>query len=173
MEQFAFKDLTLTLFERCCEEIDFPAGLALQSYLRSGVDDAQRIIDWTKRTGRQVTVRLIKGAYWDYESINAERMGWPVPVWTEKTPHRRLLRADGRAARGGHSAHGRRGRRQAGHRLAQRPLDRLRPGAAGEARPADQSAYEAQKLSGMADQLRVGPEPARHADPRVRARSAR
>ncbi len=85
MEQFAFKDLTLSLFERCCEEIDFPAGLALQSYLRSGVEDAQRIIGWTKRTGRQVTVRLIKGAYWDYESINAERMGWPVPVWSEKT----------------------------------------------------------------------------------------
>ena len=35
------------------------------------------------------------------------------------------------------------------------------------------SAYEAQKLSGMADQLRAALEPARHADPRVRARSAR
>ena len=84
MEQFAFKDLTLTLFERCCEAVDFPAGLALQAYLRSGADDAQRIIDWTRRTGRQVAIRLIKGAYWDYESINAERMGWPNPVWTEK-----------------------------------------------------------------------------------------
>ncbi len=34
--------------------------------------------------GRQVTVRLIKGAYWDYEVIHAEQMGWPVPVWTDK-----------------------------------------------------------------------------------------
>jgi RHH-type proline utilization regulon transcriptional repressor/proline dehydrogenase/delta 1-pyrroline-5-carboxylate dehydrogenase len=84
MEQYALKELTLALFERCCEEIDFPAGLALQSYLRSAEQDAERLIAWTRRTGRQVTVRLIKGAYWDYEVIHAERMGWRVPVWTDK-----------------------------------------------------------------------------------------
>jgi acyl-CoA reductase-like NAD-dependent aldehyde dehydrogenase len=33
MEQHALKDLTLALFERCCETHDFPAGLALQAYL--------------------------------------------------------------------------------------------------------------------------------------------
>jgi len=84
MEQFALKDLTLDLFMRCCEAVDFPAGLAMQAYLRSGDDDAKRIIDWSKRTGRQMTVRLVKGAYWDYETIHAEEMGWPVPVWSRK-----------------------------------------------------------------------------------------
>ena len=39
MEQAALKDMTLTLFEHCCEAIDFPATLAVQSYLRSGMDD--------------------------------------------------------------------------------------------------------------------------------------
>lgn len=84
MEQSALKNLTLALFERCCEKYDFPAALALQAYLRSGMTDAERIIGWARRSGRQVTVRLIKGAYWDYEVIHAERMGWPVPVWTDK-----------------------------------------------------------------------------------------
>ena len=84
MEQFALKDLTLELFMRCCEEIDFQAGIAMQAYLRSGDEDAARIIEWSKRTGRQVTVRLVKGAYWDYETIHAEEMGWPVPVWSRK-----------------------------------------------------------------------------------------
>jgi len=84
MEQAALKDLTIDLFQRCCQEIDFPAGLAMQAYLRSGEDDARRLIDWSRRTGRQVTVRLIKGAYWDHEVVHAERMGWPVPVWTSK-----------------------------------------------------------------------------------------
>ena len=84
MEQAAVKDLTIELFQRCCQNIDFPAGLAMQAYLRSGPDDAARLIDWARRSGRQVTVRLIKGAYWDYELIHAEQMGWPVPVWTEK-----------------------------------------------------------------------------------------
>jgi len=84
MEQFEYKDLTLELFMRCCDEVDFTAGIAMQAYLRSGNEDAQKIIDWSKRTGRQVTVRLVKGAYWDYETINAEQMGWPVPVWSVK-----------------------------------------------------------------------------------------
>ncbi|MFO0873047.1 MAG: proline dehydrogenase family protein [Phycisphaerales bacterium] len=84
MEQFALKDLTLELFMRCCEAVEFEAGLAMQAYLRSGEEDAQRIIDWGKRTGRVVTVRLVKGAYWDYETINAEQQGWPVPVWSRK-----------------------------------------------------------------------------------------
>lgn len=85
MEQFEFKDLTLELFMRCCEAVDFEAGLAMQAYLRTGDDDAKRIIEWAKRTGRQVTVRLVKGAYWDYETIHAEQMGWPVPVWSRKS----------------------------------------------------------------------------------------
>src|SRR5262245_18366270 len=85
MEQFALKDLTLELFMRCCEQIDFPAGLAMQAYLRSGDDDARRIIEWAKARRRQVTVRLVKGAYWDYETIFAEQMGWPPPTWGRKS----------------------------------------------------------------------------------------
>jgi len=84
MEQFEYKDLTLNLFMKCCDEINFTAGLAMQAYLRSGDKDAKKIIEWSKRTGRVVTVRLVKGAYWDYETIHAEEMGWPVPVWSRK-----------------------------------------------------------------------------------------
>jgi len=83
LEQYAMKDLTLSLFEHCASKIEFPAGLAIQSYLQSGEQDARRVINWAKRSGRQVTVRLIKGAYWDYEVTRAEQMGWPVPVWTD------------------------------------------------------------------------------------------
>ena len=84
MEQFALKDFSLDLFERCCEMVDFHAGLAMQAYLTSGPDDARRIVAWAKRTGKRVTVRLVKGAYWDYETINAEQRGWPCPVWPTK-----------------------------------------------------------------------------------------
>ncbi|MFM7797738.1 MAG: proline dehydrogenase family protein, partial [Planctomycetota bacterium] len=84
MEQFALKDLTIELFKRCCEAVDFEAGLAMQAYLRSAPDDARSVVEWAKRTGRVVTVRLVKGAYWDYETIHAEQQGWPVPVWSRK-----------------------------------------------------------------------------------------
>lgn len=84
MESHESKDLTLELVRRACELEDFPAGMAMQAYLRSGPEDAQSMIDWAKATGRRLTVRLVKGAYWDYETIHAEEMGWPVPVWSRK-----------------------------------------------------------------------------------------
>ncbi len=94
MEQFQLKDLTLDLFMRCCEKMGagkndaagrtFHAGLAMQAYLKSGDADARRICEWAKRTGHVVTVRLVKGAYWDYHVIHSEQMGWPCPVWPTK-----------------------------------------------------------------------------------------
>ncbi len=84
MEQHQLKDLTIAVFKRCCEAVDFPAGIALQAYLRSGERDAADLIDWARAAGRRVSVRLIKGAYWDYETIHAEMMGWPRPVWARK-----------------------------------------------------------------------------------------
>ena len=84
VESHATKDLTIELFKRCCGAVEFDAGLAMQAYLRSGDADAQNVIKWAKAEGRVVTVRLVKGAYWDYETIHAEQMGWPVPVWGTK-----------------------------------------------------------------------------------------
>lgn len=84
MEHFALKDLTLELFMRCVEKVNFTGGLAMQAYLRSGPDDARRICEWARHKNKVVTVRLVKGAYWDAETIKAELMGWQVPVWSEK-----------------------------------------------------------------------------------------
>jgi RHH-type proline utilization regulon transcriptional repressor/proline dehydrogenase/delta 1-pyrroline-5-carboxylate dehydrogenase len=84
MEQFALKDLTIELFKRCASDHPNHLGIAIQAYLKSGDDDARDLCRWARDTGRQVSVRLIKGAYWDYETIHAEQMGWPCPVWNEK-----------------------------------------------------------------------------------------
>ena len=84
MEQRELKDITFFLFRKCCEAIDFPAGIALQAYLRSADEDAQSLIDWSRQAKRTVWVRLIKGSYWDYENIHAELMNWPPPVWQAK-----------------------------------------------------------------------------------------
>ncbi len=84
MEQFELKDLTIELFKRCCLKHKFHAGIAIQAYLKSGPDDARDLARWAIENKRQVSVRLIKGAYWDYETIHAEEMGWPCPVWNEK-----------------------------------------------------------------------------------------
>ncbi|HOM73064.1 MAG TPA: bifunctional proline dehydrogenase/L-glutamate gamma-semialdehyde dehydrogenase, partial [Armatimonadota bacterium] len=46
--------------------------------------DVKELIDLVKERGTPITVRLVKGAYWDYETVIARQRHWPIPVWTEK-----------------------------------------------------------------------------------------
>ena len=59
-------------------------GIAIQAYLRDTADDLQRLAQWARRRGTPVWVRLVKGAYWDYETVMAGQLGWPTPVWSHK-----------------------------------------------------------------------------------------
>jgi RHH-type proline utilization regulon transcriptional repressor/proline dehydrogenase/delta 1-pyrroline-5-carboxylate dehydrogenase len=88
MEQHAFKEATLHIFREIFAEPDFcdwpDVGIAIQGYLRDTRDDLQSLLAWAKRRGTPVWVRLVKGAYWDYETITAAQNGWPVPVFDAK-----------------------------------------------------------------------------------------
>jgi RHH-type proline utilization regulon transcriptional repressor/proline dehydrogenase/delta 1-pyrroline-5-carboxylate dehydrogenase len=88
MEQYAFKDLTLRIFREILEEDEFhdwaDVGIAIQAYLRDTEEDLKELLRWVDRRGTPVWVRLIKGAYWDYETVMAAQMDWPVPVFTHK-----------------------------------------------------------------------------------------
>jgi RHH-type proline utilization regulon transcriptional repressor/proline dehydrogenase/delta 1-pyrroline-5-carboxylate dehydrogenase len=88
MEQFAYKELTLQIFEEIFTEAEFRnwpnVGIAIQAYLRSCGDDLARLLRWVRRRGTPIWVRLVKGAYWDFETIKAAQEGWPAPVFTNK-----------------------------------------------------------------------------------------
>jgi RHH-type proline utilization regulon transcriptional repressor/proline dehydrogenase/delta 1-pyrroline-5-carboxylate dehydrogenase len=88
MESYALKDLTLRLFKTVFAEPEFasqPAcGLALQAYLKDCEADLKGIVAWAREHNRRPTVRLVKGAYWDYETVIAHQRGWPVPVFAHK-----------------------------------------------------------------------------------------
>ncbi len=88
MESYKLKDLTLALFKSIFEEPEFrqqPAiGIALQAYLRDCEADLRDLVAWARRHQRPLNVRLVKGAYWDYETIIAQQRGWPIPVWQRK-----------------------------------------------------------------------------------------
>ena len=88
MESYKFKDLTLALFKSILEEEEFgrqpPVGIALQAYLRECEHDLRELVAWARRADRPISVRLVKGAYWDYETVIARQRGWPVPVWSRK-----------------------------------------------------------------------------------------
>ncbi len=88
MEQYAYKDLTLALFKQVLQEPEFcdwpDVGIAIQAYLRDTDNDLRDLATWAQRRGTAVSVRLVKGAYWDYETILAAQNGWPAPVWSKK-----------------------------------------------------------------------------------------
>jgi RHH-type proline utilization regulon transcriptional repressor/proline dehydrogenase/delta 1-pyrroline-5-carboxylate dehydrogenase len=87
MEHYDVKDLTLQLFRELLDEPglgDLDAGCVIQAYLKDSRADLADLIAWSSGRPRPVAVRLVKGAYWDAETIHARAEGWPVPVFEHK-----------------------------------------------------------------------------------------
>lgn len=62
------------------------AGVVVQAYLRDSPEQVERILAWTQShpRGRPLVIRLVKGAYWDHEVIDARQHGWRSPVFEDK-----------------------------------------------------------------------------------------
>ncbi len=90
MESFDSREVVLGLVLGLLAEPEFAdgpsAGMVLQAYLRDSEEMLDGILDWAEATQRSspLTIRLVKGAYWDHESIDAIQHGWPSPVWSQK-----------------------------------------------------------------------------------------
>ena len=89
MEQYELRDLTGETFRRTFArgEVlgDWPdAGIVVQGYLRDAEADAARLVAFARERGTPFQVRLVKGAYWDYETIVASANRWAPPVHTAK-----------------------------------------------------------------------------------------
>jgi len=88
MESYAHKNATLELFRTLFTEPEFRdwphAGIVIQAYLRDAETDLRDLIAWGRARGTPFTVRLVKGAYWDYEKIKSTQNGWLIPVWLQK-----------------------------------------------------------------------------------------
>jgi len=90
MESLDSRELILELVLELLSEPEFAAGpsagIVLQAYLRDAEETLEHVLDWSRATPRTppLTVRLVKGAYWDHETIEAAQHGWDPPVWTEK-----------------------------------------------------------------------------------------
>jgi RHH-type proline utilization regulon transcriptional repressor/proline dehydrogenase/delta 1-pyrroline-5-carboxylate dehydrogenase len=88
MEQFRYKEMTLELYRRLRSAPKFRnwphLGVALQAYLGQTDRDLEKLLAWAKREGLPISIRLVKGAYWDYETVIAKQNGWEIPVYTVK-----------------------------------------------------------------------------------------
>ena len=88
MEQYSVKHLTLEVFKELMLEDEFKSyrhfGCVIQAYLKDSETDIRDLITFAAKRGTPFTVRLVKGAYWDYETVEAEQRGWACPVYTVK-----------------------------------------------------------------------------------------
>ena len=71
------------------------AGIVIQAYLRESPQQLEQVIEWAQGSGRAtpVVVRLVKGAYWDQEVVEARQHGWTPPVFEEKADSDRNFEA--------------------------------------------------------------------------------
>jgi RHH-type proline utilization regulon transcriptional repressor/proline dehydrogenase/delta 1-pyrroline-5-carboxylate dehydrogenase len=90
MESLDSMEATLDLVFGLLEEAEFASapstGIVLQAYLRESPDMLDRILAWAEANpGRPpLVIRLVKGAYWDHEVIEARQHGWAAPVFEDK-----------------------------------------------------------------------------------------
>ena len=88
MEQAETKDLLIAIFRRLFAESAYRgfahAGLAVQAYHRTTGQDVEGLLNWVRERGTPITIRLVKGAYWDSDTIRYRQRGWPVPLFEHK-----------------------------------------------------------------------------------------
>jgi RHH-type proline utilization regulon transcriptional repressor/proline dehydrogenase/delta 1-pyrroline-5-carboxylate dehydrogenase len=90
MESLNSREAVLELVLALLAEPEFAdgpsAGVVLQAYLRDSPQTLDTILDWARATPREqpLVVRLVKGAYWDHEVVEARQHGWSVPVFERK-----------------------------------------------------------------------------------------
>ena len=90
MESLDSREAVLELVLDLLAEPEFAggpsAGIVLQAYLRDSPQTLDAVLGWAQRTPRAqpLVVRLVKGAYWDHEVVEARQHGWDVPVFERK-----------------------------------------------------------------------------------------
>jgi len=88
MEKYEIKDLSLAVFRELLLEDEFRSyrhfGVVIQAYLRDAEQDVIDLVEFAKQRNTPFSVRLVKGAYWDYETIGAWQKNWNIPVYSDK-----------------------------------------------------------------------------------------
>ena len=87
-EHYYWKDFSFELIREILLEPEFKAwsdvGVVVQGYLKSSKKDLKDWVSWAKKRHTPIAIRLVKGAYWDYETAIAKQHNWESPVFLEK-----------------------------------------------------------------------------------------
>ncbi|WP_246836943.1 proline dehydrogenase family protein [Leptospira meyeri] len=88
MEQYDLKSIISRTAKELFLEEEFKGyphfGIVVQSYLKSSKEELFSWKEYAMTRGVPITIRLVKGAYLEYERIKSEERGWDPPVFNSK-----------------------------------------------------------------------------------------
>ncbi len=88
-EHYHYRDIVFDIWKRILLETpelkDFSnTGIVLQAYLRDGAKHFKDILELAKIRGFSMPVRIVKGAYWDAETVEGDAHGFNAPQFLNK-----------------------------------------------------------------------------------------
>lgn len=88
-EHYHYRDVVFKVYKKLLLETaelrDFPhTGIVIQAYLRDGAKHLKDVVELAKLREMIMPVRLVKGAYWDAETVEAKANGHLAPQFLNK-----------------------------------------------------------------------------------------
>jgi RHH-type transcriptional regulator, proline utilization regulon repressor / proline dehydrogenase / delta 1-pyrroline-5-carboxylate dehydrogenase len=89
VESFQSHEICYALLKDIALSDEFKAwphlGIVVQAYLKNSLALTKDLLELASTRKTPITIRLVKGAYWDYEVINAEQHSHHQPVFSVKS----------------------------------------------------------------------------------------
>ncbi|MCO4753408.1 MAG: bifunctional proline dehydrogenase/L-glutamate gamma-semialdehyde dehydrogenase [Bacteriovoracaceae bacterium] len=88
-EHYHYRDIIFKVYKKVLLETPELAdyadtGIVVQAYLRDGYKHFKEVVELSKIRGHRMPIRLVKGAYWDAETIEADALNFEAPEYLNK-----------------------------------------------------------------------------------------
>lgn len=59
-------------------------GIVIQAYAKNSEQRVREMLGFAHERGAPIAIRLVKGAYWDFERVVSAQNHWEFPLWSKK-----------------------------------------------------------------------------------------
>jgi RHH-type proline utilization regulon transcriptional repressor/proline dehydrogenase/delta 1-pyrroline-5-carboxylate dehydrogenase len=64
-------------------DVPYP-GIVIQAYAKNAADRVHEMLTFARMRAAPIAIRLVKGAYWDFERVVSAQNHWEFPLWERK-----------------------------------------------------------------------------------------
>ncbi|MCR9206223.1 MAG: proline dehydrogenase family protein, partial [Halobacteriovoraceae bacterium] len=88
-EHYDYRDIVFYVYSRVLQETEElgnyqQTGIVLQAYLRDAAIHLEDIVELAKKRNLRMPIRIVKGAYWDAETVEADAHSFDAPEFLNK-----------------------------------------------------------------------------------------